>query len=210
MILINLLPHREVRRQRRKQLFFVGLGVSAGVGVLIVGAWYLVIQAFIGAQQDRNSFLQAEIRKLDAEIRDIQNLRAEIDSLRARQQAVESLQANRNIPVHMLDELTRQVPEGVYLTSIRQTGDAIAVTGLAQSNERVSELLRNTNYSSQWVGNPDLVEIKSATVGGRRLFDFSMRLGIKRPNAEAAQQAAGQPATPVARPAGQANRAPRS
>lgn len=179
MILINLLPHREARRQRRKQIFYVGIGASVAAGVLILGGWYAVMQALIGAQQVRNNFLTAEIRKLEAQIKDIENLRAEIDSLRARQQAVESLQAERNMPVRLLDELARQTPEGVYLTSLRQTGTMVALTGMAQSNERVSEMLRNTAYHAQWLLSPDLVEIKATTTQARRLYDFSMRVPVK-------------------------------
>lgn len=186
MILINLLPHREERRQRRKRAFFAGLGSAAAVGVVIAGLWYLVLQQMIGTQQGRNAYLTAEIKKLDEQIKDIANLKAEIDGLKARQQAVENLQTDRNIPVYLLNELVKQTPEGVYLTVIKQEGQVVAVNGIAQTNERVSQFLRNTAYSSPWLEKPELIEIKAATVQTanreqKRLFDFSVRVTLKRP-----------------------------
>jgi len=186
VIMINLLPHREERRQRRKIAFFVGLGVAAVAGLALVGVWYFVVEQMIAAQQQRNSFLQAEIAKLDVQIKDIASLRAEIASLKARQKAVEDLQIDRNVPVHVLNELVRQVPEGIYLTSVKQEAQFLNVAGVAQTQERVSEFLRNTAYSSEWLVKPELVESKAKTVVGanreqKRLFDFSMRLIVKRP-----------------------------
>jgi type IV pilus assembly protein PilN len=186
VILINLLPHREDRRRQRKRAFFVGLGVAAAAGLVMVGVWYSVLQQMTSAQQSRNDYLTSEIKRLDTQIKDIANLRNEIDALKARQRAVEDLQTDRNTPVYLLNELVKQTPEGVYLTSIRQNGLVVAVTGIAQTNERVSELLRNTLYNSPWLEKPELVEIKVsnvATVGRdqRRLFEFSMRVSIRRP-----------------------------
>jgi type IV pilus assembly protein PilN len=200
VILINLLPHREEKRNRRKRAFFAGLGLAAVGGVLAVGVWYGVLDQMRSAQEERNAYLGSEIKKLEAQIKDIANLRAEIDALRARKKAVEDLQTNRNIPVHLLNELVKQTPEGVYLTAIRQTGRVVAVNGTAQSNERVSEFLRNTLYSSPWLEKPELVEIRAgASQGGRgRLYDFSLRLTIKQPPA-AAPAAASAPAATVAK-----------
>jgi type IV pilus assembly protein PilN len=186
VILINLLPHREARRQARKRAFFAGVVGSAVAGLLVVGLWYTGVQQLNAQQQERNQFLQAEITKLDAQIKDIATLRSEIEALKARPRAVEDLQTDRNTPVHLLDELVRQTPEGVYLSSIRQTGQVVAITGVAQTNERVSEFLRNTLYNSQWLERPELVEIRAAAVtpanrDQRRLFEFSMRVNIKRP-----------------------------
>ncbi|RVT53418.1 PilN domain-containing protein [Rubrivivax albus] len=195
MILINLLPHREARRRQRKQNFFVALGVAAVAGVVVVGAWTSVLQQMKAAQQQRNDLLKAEIRKLDTQIKDIATLRAEIQALKDRQAAVEDLQTDRNTPVHLLDELVKQAPEGIYLSSIRQNGNQVTIVGTAQTNERVSEFLRNTLYSSPWLEKPELVEIKAAGLTGRernarerdpdqrRLFDFTLRLSIKRPEA---------------------------
>ena len=186
MILINLLPHREERRQRRKIAFFAGLGAAAIAGLTVVGVWYLVVQQLTVAQQERNQFLQTEIAKLDAQIKDIAMLKAEIASLIARQKAVEDLQVDRNLPVHLLNELVKQTPEGIYFTTVRQDGQTLTVSGIAQTQERISELLRNTAYNSAWLVKPELVESKATSVTGanreqKRLFDFSMRVGVKRP-----------------------------
>jgi type IV pilus assembly protein PilN len=195
VILINLLPHREERRKRRKAAFFAGLGVSVVVGLAVVGIWYAVLDQLTSTQRARNDFLTAEIKRLEKEIKDIASLRAEIASLRARQKAVEDLQTDRNIPVYLLNELVKQTPEGVYLTSVRQNAQVVSLTGIAQTNERVSELLRNTLYNSQWLEKPELVEIKATNAAQRRLFDFSMRVTLKRPQAAAAPGAASAPAS---------------
>ncbi|MEY4766387.1 MAG: hypothetical protein RI907_3060, partial [Pseudomonadota bacterium] len=183
MILINLLPHREEKRKLRKQAFFAGLGLSAVGGAVVVALWYGVQMNMISDQQVRNKQLQDAIQRLDEEIKDVSALKAEIDSLKARQRAVEDLQTDRNMPVYLLNELVAQTPEGIYLTSIRQSGQQVIVTGNAQTNERVSEFLRNTNGKSPWLERPELVEIKAAgqsnnkaTHDSKRLFEFSMRL----------------------------------
>ncbi len=191
MIMINLLPHREERRQRRKIAFYVGLGMAAVVGLAVVGVWYVVVGQLVEGQQKRNAFLQVEIAKLDLQIKDIASLKADIASLKARQKAVEDLQIDRNVPVHILNELVRQVPEGIYLTSMKQDGQILGVTGVAQTQERVSEFLRNTAYNSEWLVKPELVESKATTMQGanrelKRLFDFSVRLTVKRPQEGAA------------------------
>lgn len=195
MILINLLPHREEKRRQRKQAFFVGLGVAAVAGAAIVGVWFLVLQQLKDAQVARNEFLKAEITRLELQIKDIATLRAEIEALKARQKAVENLQTDRNVPVRLLDELVKQTPEGVYLTTIKQTSSVVAVTGIAQTNERVSELLRNLLYSSPWLEQPELAEIKAvmlptSTKEQRRLFEFSLKVRIKQPAAPAAAASA--------------------
>jgi type IV pilus assembly protein PilN len=195
VILINLLPHREEKRRQRKRAFFVGLGACALGGVVAAGLWFSVLQQMTSAQESRNDFLNAEIARLDIQIKDIATLRTEIEALKARQKAVEDLQTDRNVPVHLLDELVRQTPEGVYLTSIKQTAQVVAIVGVAQTNERVSEFLRNALYNSPWLEKPELVEIKSIsqTTAGReqrRLSEFSMRVTLKRPQAAAPAVAA--------------------
>lgn len=187
MILINLLPHREEKRRQRKRAFFAGLGLAALVGLGVAGVWFTVLQQMTVAQVSRNDFLKTEIARLDAQVKDIATLRAEIEALKARQKSVEDLQTDRNTPVYLLDELARQTPEGVYLNTIKQTGQVVAIVGVAQTNERVSELLRNVSNST-WLERPDLVEIKAAniTTAGReqrRLYEFSMRVTLKRPQA---------------------------
>ena len=207
MILINLLPHRDERRQQRKRAFFGGLIAAFIVGVAIAGIWYTVLSQLTAAQEARNGFLKEETAKLDAQIRDIANLRTEIDALNARKKAVEDLQTDRNVPVHLLDELVRQTPEGVYLQSIKQAGNLVNISGQAQTNERVSELLRNTSYNSAWLEKPELIEIKSGTAVGpnkeqRRVFDFLMRVSLKRPQGAAAPAgAASAPGAAAPKPA---------
>ena len=191
MILINLLPHREEKRKRRKAAFFLGLGMAAIAGLAIVGVWYLVLEQMIDGQQQRNNFLTAQIRKLELEIKDVATLRAEIDALKARQKAVEDLQIDRNIPVHVLNELVKQTPEGIYYVTVTQAGRVLNLTGVAQTNERVSELLRNTGNNSEWFSKPELVEIRASTRAQtakdpKRLFDFSMRVTINRPQEQQA------------------------
>ena len=192
MILINLLPHREERRKRRKVAYFAGLGAAAVFGLAVVGLWYLILLQLTSTQQDRNAFLGAEIKKLEIQIKDIATLKAEIESLKARQKAVEDLQTDRNIPVHVLNELVKQTPEGVYLTTVKQDGQVLSVAGVAQTNERVSEFLRNAANNSDWLVKPELIEIKAlpAARDRKRMFDFSMRLTIKRPQDKAAAEAA--------------------
>jgi type IV pilus assembly protein PilN len=185
VILINLLPHREAARKRNRDFFFVSLGVAALVGGILCGFAYTWYQAQISAQQSKNTFLLSETKKLEAQIKDITGLQSEIAALRARQQAVEDLQSDRNLPVYLMEELTRQLPDGVYIISMRQDNQSVAITGVAQSNERVSELLRNLSNNSQWLTKPDLVEIVAgaSNLGGkdsRRVSNFTMRMGLKR------------------------------
>ncbi|GAB1391386.1 MAG: hypothetical protein AMXMBFR78_25750 [Rubrivivax sp.] len=201
MILINLLPHREVRRRQRKQAFYVGVGLAVAAGAVVAAVWYLALQQLIGEQQSRNQFLKDEIARLDVQIKDIASLRAEIDSLKARQKAVEDLQTDRNTPVRLLDELVKQTPEGVYLTSLKQTAHQVQLAGIAQSNERVSEMLRNLLYNSQWLEQPELIEIRSVNVPvaqgsreTRRLFEYQMRVRIKPPASAASAAASAPPA----------------
>jgi type IV pilus assembly protein PilN len=183
MLQINLLPHREQRRQARRRDFYFMAGLSffaAGAVVFIV---VLVINSFIQAQTGRNAFITSENAKLDEEIKQIADLKGEIDSLKARQQAVEDLQADRNLPVHLLDELVKQTPEGVALNGIRQVGLKVTLTGLAQSNDRISEMLRNMSNNSAWLESPELIEIHAATMGAdkRRVYAFTMNITEKRP-----------------------------
>jgi type IV pilus assembly protein PilN len=194
MILINLLPHREAARKRRKEAFYATLGAAALLGGLIAGAAYIWYQSQISNQQSKNLYLQTAITKLEGEIKEISTLQAEITALRARQQAVEDLQGDRNLPVHLLNELVRQLPDGVYLTSMKQDNQVVTLQGMAQSNERVSELLRNLGNNSPWLVKPELVEITAANVSlsprdQRRVASFTMRIDLKRPT-DAAKAAA--------------------
>ena len=185
MILINLLPHREAARKRRKDAFNVSLGLAALTGGLLAGAVFLAFQSQISAQQGRNQMLQTEIKRFDAQIKDIAGLESEITALRARQQAVEDLQADRNLPVHLLTELVKQLPDGVYIVSMRQENQTVTLQGVAQSNERVSELLRNLGNNTPWFSKPELIEIVAGSVTlppreQRRVANFTIRVHLLR------------------------------
>lgn len=185
MILINLLPHREIARKQRRAAFNVSMGVAALVGGLIAGGIFLWLQAQILGQQRKNLILQNEIKRFDIQIKDIAGLEAEITALRARQQAVEDLQADRNLPVHLLTELVRQLPDGVYIASMRQDNQVVTLQGAAQSNERVSELLRHLANDTPWFSKPELVEIVAGSVAlspreQRRVSNFTIRVRLMR------------------------------
>ena len=176
---VNLLPHREERRKRGRQHFAVLGGLTAALGLAIVGAGYLYIAGLISTQDERNAFLKSEISKLDKEIAEIKKLKDEIGALLARKQIIETLQADRAQTVHLLDQLVRQMPEGVYLRTLTQRGLGVSIQGYAQSNARVSTLMRNIE-SSPWLTDPKLVEIKASTVNKKRVSEFNMNLQLKR------------------------------
>ena len=185
MILINLLPHREVARKRRRDVFNVSLGASALIGGLIAGAIFLWFQAAISVQQATNAVLDTEIKKLESQIKDIAGLEAEIAALRARQQAVEDLQSDRNLPVHLLTELVNQLPDGVYISKMNQVDQLVTINGVAQSNERVSELLRNLANNTPWFSKPELIEIVTGSVSLstkelKRVSNFTIRVKLVR------------------------------
>jgi type IV pilus assembly protein PilN len=180
---INLLPHREERRKRSRQHFYVLAGGVGIVGILIVAAVHGFYSSRIETQIERNRFLKSENGKLDKEIAEIQKLKDEIQALLARKQVIETLQADRATTVYMLDQLVRQMPEGVYLRSVVQKGTRLSLLGYAQSNARVSTLMRNIE-ASPWLGSPGLVEVKASTVDKRRVSEFNMNLSLKRPAPE--------------------------
>lgn len=186
VILINLLPHREAARKRRKEAFQVTMFVSAIVGLLVAAMVYWWFQAQIEEQQGRNAYLQSEIAVLNQQIKEIEGLEGEITALRERQKAVEDLQANRNLPVHLLNELVKQLPEGVYISSIKQNGLLVDMQGVAQSNERVSEVLRNLSSGSMWFARPKLKEIVAGSVAlspkdQRKVVNFSLSFALVLP-----------------------------
>jgi len=186
---INLLPHREERRKRARTHFAVLGGMTAALGLAVVAAVWLFYSGRISNQEDRNRFMKAEIAKLDKEIDEIKEVKDKIQALLARKQVIETLQTDRVQTVYLLDELVRQMPEGVFLKSVRQRGAGVAMVGYAQSNARVSTLMRNIE-SSPWLSNPNLVEIKATTLGKMRISEFNMTLTLKRPAAPDAKDAA--------------------
>jgi len=183
MIRVNLLPHREARRKQQQQQFLILL-----VFVLVIGAasWFSV-HTYLGErlqeQQSRNKYLDDEIAKLDKQIAEIKKLQEQTAALLARKKVVETLQSNRAEVVHLLDQLVRQLPDGVYLKGIKQKGNVVTITGYTQSQARVSTLMRNLE-SSYHLENPGLVEIKAVTVAGQRINEFTMNIHITRAKTE--------------------------
>jgi type IV pilus assembly protein PilN len=188
VIRINLLPWREARRKAQRQHLGVLGGMVAALGLLIVGAVHLTIAGYIAEQSARNEFLKRENVRLDKEIEEIRKLRGEIAALLARKQVIERLQADRAQAVHLLEELVQQVPDGVYLKSIRQTALKVNMVGYSQSNARVSTLMRNF-AASPHLENPELVEIKAVTVSNKRVSEFNMNVSLKRLQIEDASKA---------------------
>jgi type IV pilus assembly protein PilN len=176
---INLLPHRAERRKRARQHFMTVSGMTVGLGILVAFLIYQFYARQIEVQNDRNTFLANEIKKLDKDIADINELRNQIQALLARKQIIETLQADRAQTVHLLEQMVRQMPEGVYLKSMKQAGARVHVVGYAQSNARVSTLMRNIE-ASPWLAQPVLVEVKAANVDKRRVSEFNMYLNLKR------------------------------
>jgi type IV pilus assembly protein PilN len=188
---VNLLPHREERRKRSRQHFMTVSFGTAVIGAMLAGMVYQFYARQIEHQIERNTFLTNEIKKLDKDIADINELRNQIQALLARKQIIETLQADRAQTVHLLEQMVRQMPEGVFLKSMKQTGGRIDLLGYAQSNARVSTLMRNIE-ASPWLTQPVLVEVKASNVDKRRIAEFSMYLNLKRaePPKDAAKPAA--------------------
>lgn len=186
---VNLLPYHEARKAARRKKVYTMLGGAAGAGALVVLIGGLYIDHRIDAEVALNEQLKSANAKMDVQISEVNTLKKDIESLLDRQRAIESLQAQRNLPVQLLEELVRQVPEGVYLSTLKQTGDSFVMTGVAQSNERISELLRNLSLVG-WLDRAELGESKAVTMTNnlreqRRLFDFSMRFSYRAPEAPA-------------------------
>lgn len=186
---INLLPHREQKRQARQRQFVSLAIVLALFGAAIVALVHVVLAARIDDQISRNNLLKTRIAELDKQIAEIDKLRDQIQQVLARKQVVETLQANRNEAVHLLDQLVRQLPEGVYLQSVKQTDRKVQIVGFAQSNARVSTLMRNIE-GSPWLEKPSLVEIKLVNVPAQgrmpaqQLNQFTLNFDIRRTTPE--------------------------
>ena len=184
MIRLNLLPWRDERRRERKRQFKRLLGLAATLGLVIVLAMFAINGGRIALQDARNQTLRSENAALDASLREIRNLKQQLDALDARRASVERLQASRKAPVHLFDELVNRVPQGVMLKSVKQS-ERLSLTGYAQSNGRVSEMLRSLDGGADWLGQPELVEIKSANLGqgrdARRVFEFAIALQPRAP-----------------------------
>lgn len=192
-IRINLLPHRQLKKARQQRLFviFAAIVVAGGLAVVVLGQ-ALIINAK-SSQDRRNAFLRDEITKLDKQIAEIQQLKEKTQDLLARKDVVESLQSNRDEAVHLFDELTRRLPDGLYLKSVRQTGDMVALSGYAQSSARVSTFMRSLEEAALFA-EPVLVEVKSAQVGPLRVNEFALNVKLAKPaNAKTDKAKGGKP-----------------
>ena len=185
MILLNLLPHREAARKKKRDQFYAAMALAALAGLGISVLMYSSLQAAISGQRSNNAMLDSEIKSLDQKIKDIKGLQAQIEALQARQRAVEDVQSDRNQSVHMLAELVQQLPAGVLLTKLVQNEQTVLIGGSAQTNDQVSELLRNLGGRSPWFSKPELIETAAATISlspkdQRPVFNFSMRATLTR------------------------------
>ena len=194
MIPINLLPHRAARRKAQQQQFFVLAGLTLALAGAIVVAVHIFFAGRIENQVERNKYLESEIVQLDKQIDEIRKLKEQTQALLARKRVVESLQTNRTETVRLLDQLVRQLPDGVYLKSVKQTGQKVNVIGYATSNARVSTLMRNFE-ASPWLESPTLIEIKAVTVENAVLNEFNLNVSISRPKEESANPRPSAPAT---------------
>ena len=183
MIRINLLPHREAARKAKRQQFYAMLGATAALGGLVVFLGYTIINGYISSQVETNDYLKREIAVLDKQIAEIKRLKEQTQALLARKQIIEDLQRDRGETVYLLSELVKQVPEGIYLKSLKQDGAKVNVTGYAQSNARVSALMRNLE-SSPWLEQPQLIEVKAVVLNGRRSNEFAMNFSLTRKPAD--------------------------
>lgn len=202
MIRINLLPHREEKRKLKKAAFvaLMSLGGILGVAVVLIVGGYNASR--ISIQNERNLVLTNANAELDKKIVAIATLKQEIEALKARQQAVEDLQGDRNQPVYLLDELVKQTPTGVYLKSFKQEGQRVTLSGYAQSQERVAEMLRNLSGASPWLEKPELTEVRAQALpqskSGKKVVEFTLAVGIKRPRDKDEAKAGAKPGIPAA------------
>lgn len=200
---INLLPHREQKRQARQRQFVSFAVLLAILALAVVGLVHMIFAAKIEDQNARNKLLTTEIAKLDEQIREIDKLREQIQQVLARKQVVENLQANRSEAVHLLDQIVRQLPDGIYLKSLKQSGTRVQMIGYAQSNARVSTLMRNVE-ASPWISTPELVEIKLVTLPaaargapGQQVNEFTLNFQVKRAPPASSAPAAAKPGAPA-------------
>ncbi len=183
MIRVNLLPHRQIRREARQREFGLMALFTAIAAGAIVFMGYTFINGQVETQLERNQRLDAAIVKLDKEIADIKDLKDQISAMLERKQVVENLQTNRSQAVVVFDELSRQLPEGMYLKSVKQQGNVITIEGVADTNARVATLVRNFN-ASNWLESPILVEIKAVTTNNVKQNIFTLKVNLKVPKQE--------------------------
>lgn len=183
MIRINLLPHRQEKRAQRKKQMAVGAGIAVGIGLMVGLIGHTYLSGRVDTQRTRNAYLSAETKKLDAQIDKIKGIKEQTADLMARKQVVEGLQTNRAESVHLMDQLVRQLPEGMWIKSVKQTGQVVNIVGYAQTNGRISTLMRNFD-GSEWLEKPELVEIKAVALNNSSISEFSMNVRVKRAQVE--------------------------
>lgn len=179
MIRINLLPHREEAKKAKREQFYVLTGLVSALAALIVFAIYTLIDGQINLQAGNNDFLKQEIAVLDKQLDQIKRLKEQTQALLSRKQVIENLQRDRGETVYLLSEMVKQVPEGVYVRTLKQESLKVSLTGYAQSNARVSALMRNID-ASPWLEKPQLIEVKAGVLNGRRINEFSMTFELTR------------------------------
>jgi len=199
MIRINLLPHRAEKRQARQVQFIALSVISVMLGAMLVGVVQVAISTEISYQERRNAYLKQETAVLDKQIAEINKLREQTQALLARKNVVETLQSTRSDVVHLLDQMLRILPDGVYLKTLKQTGNRINLVGYAQSNARVSTLMRAIE-DSPWLDSPSLVEVHASGTGAARISEFTLNFNLTKP-----QVAVSTPPKPVVKPAGAQN-----
>lgn len=183
MIRINLLPHRQEKRAQRQKQMAVGAGIAVGIGLMIGLVGHTYLSGRVDTQRTRNSYLSEETKKLDEQIDKIKGIKEQTADLMARKQVVEGLQTNRAESVHLMDQLVRLLPEGLWIKSVKQTGPIVNIIGYAQTNGRISTLMRNFD-GSEWLEKPELVEIKAVALNNNPVSEFSMNVRVKRAQAE--------------------------
>ena len=184
MIRINLLPHRQLKREQRKKQMAVGAGIAVAIGLVVGLLGHTYLSGRVDTQRMRNAYLAEETKKLDAQIEKIKAIKEQTADLMARKQVVEGLQTNRAESVHLIDQLVRQLPEGVWIKTVKQTGQIVNIVGYAQTNGRISTLMRNLD-SSEWLEKPELVEIKAVALNNNPISEFGMNVRVKRAQVEA-------------------------
>ena len=184
MIRINLLPHRQLKREQRKKQMAVGAGIAVAIGLVVGLLGHTYLSGRVDTQRMRNAYLAEETKKLDAQIEKIKAIKEQTANLMARKQVVEGLQTNRAESVHLIDQLVRQLPEGVWIKTVKQTGQVVNIVGYAQTNGRISTLMRNLD-SSEWLEKPELVEIKAVALNNNPISEFGMNVRVKRAHVEA-------------------------
>ena len=183
MIRINLLPHRQLKREQRKKQMAVGAGIAVAIGLVVGLLGHTYLSGRVDTQRMRNAYLSEETKKLDTQIEKIKGIKEQTADLMARKQVVEGLQTSRAESVHLIDQLVRQLPEGVWIKTVKQTGQIVNIIGYAQTNGRISTLMRNID-SSEWLEKPELVEIKAVALNNNLISEFGMNVRVKRHQAE--------------------------